>query len=78
MPVWSAAVTEGDVDVAIGTLSLSTGAGPGQRWAMVAGALALAGFGARRQFARLGVSAWLGARLALRRPIARLAHLRHR
>jgi hypothetical protein len=77
VPVWSAAVTEGDVEVAIGTLPLSTGAGWGQRWAMLVGALALAVFGARRQFARLAVSLPRWRRPTLRRLGLRPAHVRH-
>jgi uncharacterized protein YvpB len=72
VPVWSGAVTHGDVEVAIGRVSLSTGASPAQLWTMVAGALGLAAFGARRQFARLP----LRAPVALRRPTFRLAFLR--
>lgn len=55
VPVWSGAVTGGDVQVDIGRLPLNTGASPAQLWTMLGGAIGLAIFGARRQFGRLGV-----------------------
>jgi hypothetical protein len=77
VPVWSAAVTQSDVEVAIGKLPLSTGVGLVQLLSMVAGALALAGLGARRQFARLNLPLRFAPGSTLRRSALRLAAYRH-
>lgn len=68
VPVWSNAVTAGEVQVAIGRLPLNTGASPAQLWTMLGGAIGLAIFGARRQFGRLGVGRGARERAAAMAP----------
>jgi uncharacterized protein YvpB len=70
VPTWSGAVTHGDVRTEIGRVPLDTGADASQLWTMLAGAVGLAVFGARRQFSRLGVRLTVPP---LRRPAYRYA-----